>query len=134
MKENNKYVKDMSFEELVNALGLEATGDGKARLKSKKELKTSEVSNTKTVIIEKGGYSALIETSTDDDVQVEVYEETDAEFGRRVRFHIKVNEYRNRVERMKQLDAKKPWLIKAYKKAKDNAKKAVEELIEMLGR
>ena len=35
---------------------------------------------------------------------------------------------------MKQLDAKKPWLIKAYKKAKDNANKAVEELIEMLGR
>ena len=120
----NKLLKDMTAEEIMAELDLVSKGKNKARLKNK-----SEVSNTQTVTIEKDGYVATIETSIDSEVTVDVVEETDAEFGRRVRFSIKIEEFRRR---QKYIEENKSWFDKAKEKFNISACKAIDNIIEML--
>lgn len=115
----NKLLKDMTTEEIMAELDLVSKGKNKARLKNK-----SEVSNTQTVTIEKDGYVATIETSIDSEVTVDVVEETDAEFGRRVRFSIKIEEFRKKQIRMAEREARKPKIVRMFNEFKDNFNKA----------
>ncbi|MGL4878010.1 hypothetical protein [Paraclostridium dentum] len=119
----NKLLKDMSQEEIMQAMNLvKREGDNKARLANKGDM-------TRTITIEKFGCTATIETSVKDDVTVEVYEETDAQFGRRVRFDFKVQEFRQNA----------PAKNEAYDKQvsrKLNKKlvKMLDSFIDVLGR
>ena len=84
----NKLVKDMTIEEIVKELDLIARdGEDKFRIKNLSE----KQDNKQTVTVEKDEYTVTIETSVNDNVEIEVHEETDAEFGRRVRFSIKID-------------------------------------------
>lgn len=91
-----------------------------------------------TIVYESRDNNTIITAEVPNDVEVEIIEETvgetEAEFGRRVRFHIKVTEYRARAERLREKEANKHWILKACDKAKDNASKAVDAFIEYLER
>lgn len=89
----NKLVKDMTQEEIMEAMNLiKREGENKARLARPVEI--SDTEDIRTITLEKFGCTATIETSINDDVVVDIYEETDAEFGRRVRFSFKVEQFR----------------------------------------
>ena len=83
-------------------------------------------------------YKVEISEVTEDYVEVEVYEETDAEFGRRVRFNIKVEEFRNRQSLRELEEAKKPKFIRKFNEFKTElnrvSNKAFDEFIDRLGR
>ena len=122
----NKLVKDMTIEEIVKELDLIARdGEDKFRIKNLSE----KQDNKQTVTVEKDEYTVTIETSVNDNVEIEVHEETDAEFGRRVRFSIKIDEFRRR---QKYIEENKSWFDKAKEKFNISACKAIDNIIEML--
>ena len=129
----DKLIKDMNAEEIIEQLDLVKRGDNKARVKN-----LSETNNMQTIMIEKENYSAIIEANVDSDVQVDITEETDAEFGRRVRFHLKVESFREQQAKRAEEEAKKPVIVRKFKAFKENLNKvsceALDNIIERLGR
>lgn len=127
----DKNIKDMTPEEIIKELDLVSRGDDKARVKNLSE-------KTQTIMIEKEDYSAIIETDIDSDVKVEIIEETDAEFGRRVRFNLKVESFREQQAKRAEEEAKKPIVVKKFKAFKENLNKisceALDKIIERLSR
>ena len=127
----DKNIKDMTPEEIIKELDLVSRGDDKARVKNLSE-------KTQTIMIEKEDYSAIIETDIDSDVKVEIIEETDAELGRRVRFNLKVESFREQQAKRAEEEAKKPIVVKKFKAFKENLNKisceALDKIIERLGR
>lgn len=134
----NKLVKDMTKEELMEALNLIARDGNDKAMFAKPVIKKEETEEVRKITIEQSGCVATIETSVNDDIEVEVYEETDAEFGRRVRFNIKVEEFRNRQSLRELEEAKKPKFIRKFNEFKTElnrvSNKAFDEFIDRLGR
>lgn len=143
----NKLVKDMSREEFMEALNLIAReGINKAQFdRSKVAAKNNteeETEEVRTITIEKYGCTATIETSINDDVQVEVYEEvyqeSDEQFGRRVRFHFKVEQFRKQQAIRDAREARKPKIVRKFNKLKEDistaTNKAFDDFIDRLGR
>ena len=131
----NKLVKDMTIEEIVKELDLIARdGEDKFRIKNLSE----KQDNKQTVTVEKDEYIVTVETSINDNVEIEVHEETDAEFGRRVRFNLKVESFREQQAKRAEEEAKKPIVVKKFKAFKENLNKisceALDKIIERLGR
>ena len=117
----NKLVKDMTIEEIVKELDLIARdGEDKFRIKNLSE----KQDNKQTVTVEKDEYTVTIETSTNDNVEIEVHEETDAEFGRRVRFSIKIDEFRKKQTRIAVQEARKPKIVRMFNEFKKEFNKA----------
>ena len=123
----NKLVKDMTIEEIVKELDLIARdGEDKFRIKNLSE----KQDNKQTVTVEKDEYTVTIETSVNDNVEIEVHEETDAEFGRRVRFSIKIDEFRKKQARIAEQEARKPKIVRMFNEFKKEFNKASVKAID----
>ena len=130
----NKLVKDMTIEEIVKELDLIARdGEDKFRIKNLSE----KQDNKQTVTVEKDEYIVTVETSINDNVEIEVHEETDAEFGRRVRFSIKIDEFRKKQARIAEQEARKPKIVRMFNEFKREFNKAgvkaLDRIEERLG-
>ena len=111
----------MTIEEIVKELDLIARdGEDKFRIKNLSE----KQDNKQTVTVEKDEYTVTIETSVNDNVEIEVHEETDAEFGRRVRFSIKIDEFRKKQARIAEQEARKPKIVRMFNEFKKEFNKA----------
>ena len=123
---NKKFIKDISVEEIAQALNLiSREGENKFRLQNQAE-------KVQTISVETENYNAIIKADIDSDVQVEVVEETDKEFGRRVRFNIKVENFRKQQALREEQEARKPKLIKRFNAFKRNLNKTGCEALDLL--